>query len=118
MSKNITPAMELAILAEAADKLGPNSYCGAWLREQLPFIEQDIRADMLPGIRSMNLRDHVAAVAQAAKDAKVIIEEARLDAARIREDARLDAYSIRDGILTQLASALRTLSIKASEGKI
>jgi hypothetical protein len=39
---------ELEILRECAEKLGPNSYCGPWLLDQLPFIERDMRSNMLP----------------------------------------------------------------------
>lgn len=41
---------EIRILTAAADSLGHDSYCGQWLREQIPFIESDIRSDIEPGI--------------------------------------------------------------------
>lgn len=30
---------EIQILTECADSLGPESYCGAWLREQTQVVE-------------------------------------------------------------------------------
>lgn len=41
---------ELAILAEAARRLGPLSYCGPWLAQQLDGISRDLRSDFFPQI--------------------------------------------------------------------
>jgi hypothetical protein len=40
-----TKSEEIAILTEAASRLGANSYCGPWLTSILPFIEREIRSD-------------------------------------------------------------------------
>lgn len=41
---------EIAILREAARQLGPLSYCGPWLSQQIAGIETDIRSDFFPQI--------------------------------------------------------------------
>lgn len=45
----MTKAKELAILKEAAEKLGPNSVFGPWLTEQLVTMESDLKSDMIYG---------------------------------------------------------------------
>lgn len=44
----ITKAEEIEILRRAAAGLGPDSYCGPWLMDQLPCIERDLRSDFPP----------------------------------------------------------------------
>ena len=44
----MTKSEELAILRDAAERLGPDSYCGPWLAEQLELVERDMLADLAP----------------------------------------------------------------------
>lgn len=82
---------EIQILREAADKLGSGSYCGDWLREQIPFIECDIRSDFHPGIYAS------ASIGEARKRADIILSEAKHASMKLERDsiaqskARFDA---------------------------
>jgi hypothetical protein len=83
---------EIQILTQCADSLGSNSYCGAWLREQIPFIESDIRSDFAPGIlASASIQDCARRCAEmradAMRDSDKIISDARKEADQIRAQA-------------------------------
>ncbi len=83
---------EIQILTAAADSLGSGSYCGAWLREQIPFIESDIRSDFAPGIlASASIQDCARRCAEMRADATrerdKIISDARKEADQIRTQA-------------------------------
>ena len=87
----LSKSQEIQILSDAADKLGSGSYCGDWLREQIPFIECDIRSDFHPGIYAS------ASIREAGKRAEVILSEAKHAAMKLERDsiaqskARFDA---------------------------
>lgn len=74
----MTKAEEIAILRKAAEQLGPNSYCGPWLEEEIPLIESDIRGDQSPR----------ASFREARRNAEATIEDAKAYAARLVEDAK------------------------------
>lgn len=83
---------EIQILAAAADQLGSDSYCGAWLREQIPFIESDIRSDIEPGVlASASIQDCARRCAEMRADAMrerdKILSDARKEADQIRAQA-------------------------------
>jgi hypothetical protein len=83
---------EIQILAAAADSLGSGSYCGDWLREQIPFIESDIRSDFAPGIlASSSIQDCARRWAEmlfkAIEERDRIISDARREADQIRAQA-------------------------------
>ena len=85
-------SQEIQILAAAADSLGSGSYCGAWLREQIPFIESDIRSDFAPGIMaSASIQDCsrrcVEMRADAMREREAILSDARKEADQIRSKA-------------------------------
>ena len=87
-----TKSEEIRILAAAADSLGSDSYCGAWLREQIPFIESDIRSDIEPGvIASASIQDCsrrcVEMRADAMREREAILSDARKEADEIRTQA-------------------------------
>jgi hypothetical protein len=87
-----TKSEEIQILTAAADSLGSDSYCGAWLREQIPFIESDIRSDIEPGIlASASIQDCTAKClsmrAEAVAESKRILSDARKEADQIRAQA-------------------------------
>ncbi len=77
---------EIEILKKAAEDIQKiDGYTGEWLKDQIPFIESEIRADLLPGMYSTTfaeLRKNVAK--QCAKELKV----ARYEAEKIIRDAQ------------------------------
>jgi hypothetical protein len=106
---------EIQILTECADRLGSESYCGAWLREQIPFIESDIRSDIEPGIlSSASIQDCARRCAEMRADAMrerdKIILDARDEAERIMDAALKLADSIRSGLRRDIESALHQIT--------
>jgi len=111
MSKN----EEIQILSAAADSLGSDSYCGSWLREQIPFIESDIRSDIEPGIlASASIQDCSRRCAEmraeAMRERTKMIQDARDEAERIMENALKLADSIRSGLRRDIESALHQIT--------
>jgi hypothetical protein len=107
----MTKSEEIQILTAAADSLGSDSYCGAWLREQIPFIESDIRSDFAPGIlASTSIQDCARRCAEMRADAMrerdKIILDARNEAERIMDAALKLADSIRSVVKRDIESAL------------
>jgi len=80
-----TKAEEIAILLQAAEKLGPGSYCGAWLREVAENVQSDIRADMPPSPTISAWRKHCAEIEATAKERANDILSAAYDKAAERE---------------------------------
>lgn len=106
----MTKQDEIETLRETAEKLGPNSYCGDWLIDQLPFIEKDMRSDFLPQMRWADTRKlEQNTLALAKEQAARIIKDAEEQAERIRKDARQNADLIRNILKMELQKALDTL---------
>lgn len=106
----ITKSSELAALAALADTLGPDSYIGPWIREILPFVEQDLRSDIRPAYTLADARARTAKIEQDAKDrASQIIVAAERDAERIQA-LMLAAVISGQQELTRQAEHLRRLS--------
>jgi cell division septum initiation protein DivIVA len=106
----MTKQDELETLRETAEKLGPSSYCGDWLLDQLPYIENDMRSDFLPQMgwadtRKMEQNTLALAKEQAAR----ILKDAEEQAERIKTDARKNADLIRNILKMDLQKALDTL---------
>lgn len=80
----MTKSEEIAIIREFARKLGPDSYFGPILAEQIWEIEQDITNDIFP----------VATVARAKADCAEIEREADEKAALVIARANNEAQSI------------------------
>ena len=78
----MTKKREIEILQEAAEKLGADSYCGPWLREQIPQVDMEIRDDILPGNSG-----RVYGLQESYKEAARIIAEARHRAQAMLDDA-------------------------------
>lgn len=95
---------EIKILKEAAAKLGPDSYCGPWLESQIPFIERDIRADIMPET------DWDKAVSAARAEAERIIAEAKAEAERIKKEAS----DYQDKIIGQVIDLARKIEREAN----
>ena len=84
-----TKSDEIQILTAAADQLGSDSYCGSWLREQIPFIESDIKSDVGPGILAS------ASIQACAQRCDEMLARAIRERDRILSDARKEADQIR-----------------------
>jgi 5'(3')-deoxyribonucleotidase len=109
-----TKSEEIQILTAAADSLGSDSYCGAWLREQIPFIESDIRSDIEPGIlASASIQDCAARClsmrAEAVVESKRILSDARKEADQIRAQAVRFSEQIRAELGRSIQAILNRL---------
>jgi cell division septum initiation protein DivIVA len=106
----MTKNQEIETLRETAEKLGPNSYCGDWLIEQLPFIEKDMRSDFLPQMGWADTRKmEQSTIALAKEQAARILKDAKETAERIKKDAQERADLIRHTLRRELEKALDTL---------
>jgi cell division septum initiation protein DivIVA len=106
----MTKSQEIETLRETAEKLGSNSYCGDWLIDQLPFIENDMRSDFLPQTSWTETRKLEQNTLALAKDqAARILKDAEEQAERIKKDARENADLIRNILKMDLQKALDTL---------
>jgi cell division septum initiation protein DivIVA len=106
----MTKNEEIETLRECAEKLGPNSYCGDWLLDQLPYIENDMRSDFLPQTswtETRKLEQNTLALAK--EQSARILKDAEEQAERIRNDARKNADLIRNILKMDLQKALDTL---------
>ena len=111
----MTKNEEIQILSAAADSLGPDSYCGSWLREQIPFIESDIKSDIEPGIlASASIQDCARKCfemrGEAMRERTKIIQDARDEAERIMGNALKLADSIRSGLRRDIENALHQIT--------
>ena len=98
---------EIAILAAAADKLGPHSYCGPWLTAAIPIIERDIRSDNPPNPFTPEERAEVIL-----REAEDVLRRAKADAAIILRQANQqkdEARQIRLAAACAVAEANRAL---------
>jgi cell division septum initiation protein DivIVA len=111
----MTKNEEIQIITECADRLGPDSYCGSWLREQIPFIESDIQSDIGPGIlASASIQDCARKCfemrGEAMRERTKMIQDARDEAERIMENALKLADSIRSGLRRDIENALHQIT--------
>lgn len=89
-------ADEMRLLEEMADRLDPlTTYCGGWLREQIPAIRLAINGDL-----SLDM----VAVSYAA--AGRVVEEARIEAAKILAEAQEAAEARKAAVNAALAEQL------------
>jgi hypothetical protein len=98
---------ELQILADAATKLGPHSYCGPWLTAVIPIIERDIRSDNPPN--PFTPEERAAVILREAED---VLRRAKSDAETTRQQAvkqLVDANQIRLNAARAVAQANRDL---------
>lgn len=105
-----TKTEEIAALRALAQELGPDSYLGPWILDNLEAIEADMRADIPPTPSWSDQRGlHAAAMA----DAKEIRAEAERERQRIIDGARAEARQVRDSVASDLRkladSALRQI---------
>lgn len=94
---------EIAILRETVAKLGPLSYCGPWLSQQIDGIERDIRSDY-PVCADYNAT--VRECAQMKANAESWAKD-KLDAAgRVAKEITMKAYGDATAIKARLARDL------------
>ena len=101
---------EIETLRDCAEKLGPNSYCGPWLLDQLPFIGRDMRSDMFPQTswtETRRLEQNTLTLAR--EQAGRILKDAEEQATRIKMEARKNADLIRDVLKMELQKAIDAL---------
>jgi hypothetical protein len=107
IKKPMTKQNEIEILRACAEKLGPDSYCGPWLANQIPAIESDIRADLFPMRSYGDARQMQAEEQERTKQACAdAIKRAEKEAAQIVEKAQKSADSIRFALRRELQAAL------------
>jgi plasmid stabilization system protein ParE len=109
----MTKSQELQILRETIAKLGQNSYCGAWLADQLPSIESSITSDYPPETYALSIHEariHCEKIISQAKDESAAIEKrAKADAEKLRETACKFNESIREDLKRSIESALQRI---------
>lgn len=98
---------EIQLLLEASIKLGSDSYCGTWLDSQIPFIEHDMRCDILPTSSWVETRKlHDGMLATAREQANYIIKEANEKAGKIMGDAQKFSENTRRTLARDIQKAL------------
>jgi hypothetical protein len=109
----MTKSEEIQILRDTIAKLGKDSYCGAWLSDQLPSIESAIASDYPPEIYAFSIREaniHSEKIIKLATDESAAIEKrAKSEAEKIREVACKFSESIRSGLKREIESALHQI---------
>ena len=101
---------EIAILRDAARQLGPLSYAGPWLSQQVDGIERDLRSDFYPQIDLNATRRDCAQMARdAAGQCEAKIASAEKQAAEIVRAARAEAERITCRAAAALRDALKDL---------
>ena len=109
----MTKSEEIEILRQAANWLGRDSYCGAWLADQLPSIESALLSDYLPEVYALSIseaRIHCGKIIEQAKiEAQEIEARAKSDAEKTRESACRFVDSIRQSLKRDIESALHKI---------
>lgn len=111
----MTKSEEIQILRQAANWLGRDSYCGAWLADQLPSIESALASDCLPDVYAFSIQEariHAEKIiAQAKEEAQEIEARAKADAEKTRETACRFCDSIRQSLRRDIESALHRIEM-------
>jgi len=103
----MTKANELAILTDAVQKLGSDSYCGEWLKSVLPEVEWLMTCDMIPTITISETRSQCDAMRkEAAEHSAKLIAQAELNAAKIISESERKATMIRETLRRDIQKAL------------
>jgi hypothetical protein len=101
---------EIQALMELAHKLGSDSYCGPWLESQIPFIEHDMRGDILPTSSwSKTRRLHDGMLDTAKQQADYLLKAATEKADKIVRDAETRAENTRRTLARDLQKALDSI---------
>lgn len=103
----MTKQTEIHLLNTLADTLGEDSYCGPWLRDQIPFVEHDIRCDILPNASwSDTRRLHDGMLDTAKQQADYLLKAATEKADKIVRDAEKQAENTRRTLAMDIQKAL------------
>lgn len=109
----MTKSEEIETLRDTIAKLGRDSYCGAWLADQLPSIESALASDYLPEVYAFSIHEariHADKIVAQAKEESASIEaRAKSDAEKTRETACRFADSIRQSLKRDIESALHKI---------
>lgn len=109
----MTKSEEIQVIRDAIAKLGKDSYCGAWLSDQLPSIESALASDFLPDVYAFSIHEariHAdKIVAQAKEESAAIEARAKSEAEKTRETACRFADSIRQSLKRDIESALHKI---------
>ena len=109
----MTKSDEVQILRETIAKLGRDSYCGAWLADQLPSIESGIASDYPPEVYALSIHEariHCEKIIGQANDEAATIEKrAKFEAEKLRESACKFNESIRSDLKRSIESALQRI---------
>ena len=109
----MTKSEEIQILRDTIAKLGKDSYCGAWLADQLPSIESAIASDYPPETYALSIheaRTHCEKIISQANGEAVAIEKrAKIEAEKLREAACKFNESIRADLKRSIESALQRI---------
>ena len=101
---------EIQALMELAHKLGANSYCGPWLESQIPYIEHDMRCDILPTSSwSETRRLHDGMLDTAKQQAEYLLKAATEKADKIVRDAETRAENTRRALARDIQRAIDAL---------
>ena len=101
---------ELETLRKTAEKLGSNSYCGPWLLDQIPQIEQDLRSDFFPQItwaESRRIQDQH--LANAKTQAEFLLKQAKEKAERMVQDAEKHSAQVRASLIRDIEKVIASL---------
>ena len=106
----MTKQDEIYLLTTCAETLGSDSYCGPWLKDQIPFVEHDIRCDIFPNASwSDTRRLHDGMIATAKEHAENIVKAANEKAAGIIKDAEKRAENTRRMLARDIQKALDSI---------
>ena len=106
----MTKQNEIEILRECAEKLGKDSYCQQWLLDQIPYIENDMRADLFPQLGLAETRRMEQNTLTLAKEqAERIVAQARTEAETVRKHASQWSKSLRISAISALEKAIKDI---------
>ena len=101
---------EIETLRTCAHTLGADSYCGPWLLDQIPAIESDIRADLLPMLTYSDSRLAQEQMREQAKaDCERMLAQAKKEADQIRAHAEKFDRETRVRLAHEIQKILETL---------
>jgi cell division septum initiation protein DivIVA len=101
---------EIQALMELAHKLGSNSYCGPWLNDQIPFVEHDMRCDIMPNSSWVETRRlHDGMLNTAKQQAEYLLKAATEKADKIMRDAEKQAENTRKALARDIQKALDSI---------
>jgi len=105
---------EIQVIRDAILRLGPGSYLGPWLADQLPSIESALASDYAPQAYAFSIaeaRIHCEKlITQAREESDKIEARAKADAEKQREAACKFNESIRADLLRVIESARHQLT--------